>query len=152
MMKPLSSGIVLLFLVSGSLALPPSQTQTRGPARIKQTTPISSSNIDSSSSSSTSVTPVTIIEQRTKNADHGIGSTLPPKKTSHSAGQETAATSDQQKVSSSSPAKETRESIGKTRPQIKLNTNYTSVGEVSLQFSLFIRKQTIFHENSACSV
>lgn len=154
-MKTFVSVTVLLTLGNLCLALPPSSTQARAPAKIKQTTPIPtthyaivSSSSSSSSPSSTSSLPsttsqtpsvslVTNIEQRTKNTDQTTSASIQTRKSSTPSTQEaTSSTASQQQTTSASLAKETRESTGKNRPQIKITTNYTNIDEVSFLFHL----------------
>ncbi|XP_043277304.1 uncharacterized protein F26C11.3 [Venturia canescens] len=160
-MKTFVSVTFLLACASFCLALPQSSTQTRGPARIKQTTPIPTTNHAISSSSSTSsspsttsqtpsITPATNVEQRIKNIDQTTSSSIQTRKSSTPSIQEvTSSTVNQQQTTLASLAKETRESTGKNRPQIKITTNFSSIGETNVRLpegaSAALAKPTKYH-------
>ena len=110
--------IALFFSISGCFALPPTQSSSRVPVRAKQTTPIST---NAATSSTTVIMTNVSTEARVKTSASTSATTATKKPISVKEPTVTPPTS----------AKETRESPGKIRPQIKLTTNYTSASEVS---------------------
>ena len=111
--------LIALFLsITGCLALPPTQSSSRGPVRPKQTTPIST---NAATSTTTAIMTNVSTEARVKTSASTSATTATKKPISVKEATVTPPTS----------AKETRESPGKIRPQIKLTTNYTSASEVS---------------------
>lgn len=126
-------GLLLLLTICGCYALPPSQSTSRVPVRAKQTTPIST---NTGTSTTTAIMSNVSTEARVKSSASTMSATMATKKPIISVKEAT--------VTPPTSAKETRESPGKIRPQIKLTTNYTSASEVSTLPRKFTTYTTIF--------
>lgn len=128
--------IALFLTISGCLALPPSQSTSRVPVRAKQTTPIST---NAATSTTTAITSNVSTEARVKTSASTSATTATKKPISVKEPIVTPPTS----------GKETRESPGKIRPQIKLTTNYTSASETGVRLpegaSAALAKPTKYH-------
>lgn len=111
--------IGFLITICGCLALPPSQSTSRVPVRAKQTTLMST---NTGTSTTTAIMSNVSTEARVKTSAASTSATMATKK---------PISLKDATVTPPTSAKETRESPGKIRPQIKLTTNYTSASEVS---------------------
>ncbi|XP_033226661.1 uncharacterized protein LOC117179103 isoform X2 [Belonocnema kinseyi] len=128
--------IALIVSIPGCLALPPTQSSSRGPVRPKQTTSIST---NAATSTTTAIMTNVSTEARVKTSASTSATTATKKSMSVKEATVTPPTS----------AKETRESPGKIRPQIKLTTNYTSASETGVRLpegaSAALAKPTKYH-------
>jgi hypothetical protein len=127
--------ILLIGWTSCCLALPSTQTSTRSSAKIKTTTPIIQTTVSSTIITSSTMQP----SERSRISE--VASTTVSNLTTN--------TVPSIELTSINPIKETRESPGKIRPQLKLNMNYNinETGSVKLPegASAALAKPTKYH-------